>query len=761
MANGVKWLPNSFFFLKQPTTEKMNHYKTLTNSIVLTKDYPKAGILFADLNPMLAHMNDLTKLIEIWARNVALDSDCIIVGLPTRGIAWASILASVMKVEPIFLSKHKEIDGKVVPGSYVGTPRPGGVSIAIASRTVYSAENEVSVFSLHESDKARMEDYRNIVIVDDICESGTTLKSVREFFDRLFPARRIICMPVLDVSVPVPANMKDHCCPMISMTTTGHFSPGKGLSLRPDLLGTLRGYPMDGAFKRTVFQFPVRKFTAVYGLPSMNPHMVSYCKHSGVDEVAIIGDIKWNSFPNGKPDVQFSEYKDCGKIIWFYDGFTNEKTQDFLVHALARNSPTDVPMEVIIPYFADGTMERVDKNGTLATAQSALHSLCSSMPRKVTITVGDIHHTGTRFYTSDKVCFQDMPLARALFDAYKYPGSENIIVFPDDGAYKRYGGLFPDYTVIICEKMRQEDKRIVTIKDIRGTNNPTMPENKNKAFSLVIIDDIVRSGGTIRNVAELMRTTFKTLNITEVTALCVHADFNPGEISAFTGDKNIDRLVITNTCYEKAYKALFRSGPMKVNVYDFVKLSLQVCPSEERETFNLFEENNSRFVVLASASEEKLTGVMARGGSFISGAWTFDTPNFVGEQLFGKEEAVKANNERLNQLSTMSILGTTEIIAINSFAVDMSSTSGVAIMDRLKITTKRGAKTFETDVDGEMFPEPHLFTDELKKPDPKKRKVLGELLQKKYNLANKSAWIPRGKRVEQIKTGFKKLSYAQ
>ena len=72
----------------------------------------------------------------------------------------------------------------------------------------------------------------------------------------------------------------------------------------------------------------------------------------------------------------------------------------------------------------------------------------------------------------------------------KHHATDNIaIAFPDDGAQKRFGRYFedrPDWEHIICAKVRQGDKRIVTIKE----GNPA-------GKHCFIVDDLVKTGGTL------------------------------------------------------------------------------------------------------------------------------------------------------------------------------------------------------------------------------------------------------------------------
>ena len=71
---------------------------------------------------------------------------------------------------------------------------------------------------------------------------------------------------------------------------------------------------------------------------------------------------------------------------------------------------------------------------------------------------------------------------------------DTVIVFPDEGAQKRFSLEFEGYETIVCSKVRDGDKRKVTIKE----GNPN-------GKKLLIVDDLIQSGGTIRETAELLR----------------------------------------------------------------------------------------------------------------------------------------------------------------------------------------------------------------------------------------------------------------
>jgi phosphoribosylpyrophosphate synthetase len=70
------------------------------------------------------------------------------------------------------------------------------------------------------------------------------------------------------------------------------------------------------------------------------------------------------------------------------------------------------------------------------------------------------------------------------------------VAFPDDGAKKRFELLFrrAGFDIIVCGKVRDGERRIVTVQD--GD-----PRGKN----VVIVDDLVQTGGTLYECAQALR----------------------------------------------------------------------------------------------------------------------------------------------------------------------------------------------------------------------------------------------------------------
>ena len=121
--------------------------------------------------------------------------------------------------------------------------------------------------------------------------------------------------------------------------------------------------------------------------------------------------------------------------------------------------------------------------------------------------------------------------------------NDSIAVFPDDGACKRYSKILKDRPYITFRKVRDGAKRIVST------------DSKIEQKTYVIIDDLVRSGGTMNEVAKYLMVN----GATSVDALFAHAPFEA------TAAKNLDifkEVWTTNTCIN-----LVPNNWVKLDVY--------------------------------------------------------------------------------------------------------------------------------------------------------------------------------------------------
>jgi phosphoribosylpyrophosphate synthetase len=227
------------------------------------------------------------------------------------------------------------------------------------------------------------------------------------------------------------------------------------------------------------------------------------------------------------------------KVIFFaHMSFENEGTpivnQILFLNSLSHFGAKEI--NIVLPYFPVGTMERIVGEGEVPTGYSFAH-LLNTIPNggiKNNIVILDIHALCSRFFFHDNLRPTLVSVLPRFLDyinkKYNSDDFENIIVFPDDGAKKRFEKLLPVGTkTILCAKERKGEERIIKIES--GFENLTKID---KQYNLCIIDDLVQSGGTIKETIVGIK---KTLN--ELSA--------KGEITGYI-DEKINYIAMITHC---------------------------------------------------------------------------------------------------------------------------------------------------------------------------------------------------------------------
>ena len=174
-------------------------------------------------------------------------------------------------------------------------------------------------------------------------------------------------------------------------------------------------------------------------------------------------------------------------------------------------------------------MERIGRSGEVATAFS-LSQLLSSLPLNrcglTEICVLDIHSLSNQFYfNSNQIAIRLETTIGLLFNELHsnelYSHTRCGIVFPDDGAYKRFGYFFDNserYEKIICSKIRQGEHRYTNIK-----------QGSVSGLHCIIIDDLVQSGSTLIECGKCCIDN----GASSVSAFVAHAIFPKNEYTKF------------------------------------------------------------------------------------------------------------------------------------------------------------------------------------------------------------------------------------
>jgi phosphoribosylpyrophosphate synthetase len=97
-------------------------------------------------------------------------------------------------------------------------------------------------------------------------------------------------------------------------------------------------------------------------------------------------------------------------------------------------------LRIIAPYFHTGTMERIQKKGEIATAKylaDEFSGIPSGRSAKNSLHTFDIHALQERFFFDSQRINAELHTAMSLIK--ERITKDSVIVFPDEGAQKRFG----------------------------------------------------------------------------------------------------------------------------------------------------------------------------------------------------------------------------------------------------------------------------------------------------------------------------------
>lgn len=183
--------------------------------------------------------------------------------------------------------------------------------------------------------------------------------------------------------------------------------------------------------------------------------------------------ISWEKFPDGTDNITISGYSPTNEIagehVLFFGSFHNNDVtlSQFSVMIVLLQSLIE-SFTLVLPFYPVGTMERVDVEGKVATAStySILLSNLPSIGKPNRIMMYDLHTLQNRFYFHGTSIASLHSAVPSLLSRIAGLGIE-AVAFPDEGSSKRFGKLFDraNFSRIVCGKVRDESKRIVTVQD--------------------------------------------------------------------------------------------------------------------------------------------------------------------------------------------------------------------------------------------------------------------------------------------------------
>jgi len=267
--------------------------------------------------------------------------------------------------------------------------------------------------------------------------------------------------------------------------------------------------------------------------------------------------------------------RDC---VIFLD-FLNTKSifeQLALLYALPRYFCRS--LVVVLPYFPSGSRIREDKEGRIITA-TTLARLLSITPLTqmgpARLIIFDIHDLQERFYFDQNIIpilFKSSPiiLSELRSNFSELPVS---IVFPDEGAYKRYSKDFEEFPIISCTKIVLGKKSNREEKSRRRDSKTILSQGQAKDRFCVIVDDFVLTGTTLID----CKNALLAAGATAVSCFVTHALFPDDSWKQFTTEDEKTRFkhfMLTDSCPTVVQKLqnepLFRVLSIAPSIFKYI-----------------------------------------------------------------------------------------------------------------------------------------------------------------------------------------------
>lgn len=597
--------------------------------ISTVNDFPKPGIVFRDVSPLLRNAEKLNEAIELMVAPFTHNKDRdaammvnVVAGIDARGFAFGTLVAKRLGVGFVMLRKPSKMPNTVK----------------------YNYSTEYAKSNTLEIQKDAIAHGERVLIVDDLLATGGTAAAACKLIETVGGVVAGVCCLIELVGLDGRNRLEKregravHCVLHYPAHMQKPISKHEGV----DLVATeyepleMRRNPEDERVIILAYP-PMRKMAEQIRLLYPTQYR--------------IGHVRWGHFPDGWPNVQF-DHMDVleGKHVMFLGSLYEQSSlteQLSLLMVLPRQHVQS--LNIVLPYFAPATMERVEQEGILATAETVARIISSSMPPTrngpPVMRIFDLHALPVRFYFNDQVNMRLMTAIPLLLD--KLRGKRVTIAFPDEGALKRFKHDFKGYPTVVCSKVRDGNRRVVRIVD--HINWPTdAVEQKHAMRHIVIVDDLVQTGGTLHE----CRLALQTEGFERISAYVTHAVFpNEGHLRfAKGGDREgFHRFYTTDTVPETASK-LGNLEPFCVlgigsNVATEVLTSLGIRPIMQSSPYMPI------YVYVASSSDSKLRGVKDAFEDYYNNdvvrIFSVPVPSRVSAQPIGERETESGCRNRL------------------------------------------------------------------------------------------------------------------
>lgn len=250
------------------------------------------------------------------------------------------------------------------------------------------------------------------------------------------------------------------------------------------------------------------------------------------DELRAMGagliEVEIKKFPDGEKYVRVLGSADEVTVIQSTFRPQDEHLIELILIADALRERGVETLRAVVPYLAYSRQDRVTKEGEPVSVRAIMRTLAVYYDE---LYVFDLHNPETLKFFPGKAI--NLSPARAMAEYFREKLGDGIVLAPDKGARERAKAVAQklglEFSHFEKERISPTEVRMTPVDvDVRGKN-------------VLIVDDIISTGGTMVRAANLLR----EMGAEKVFVSATHGVFAEGAIERVS--KVVDELAVTNT----------------------------------------------------------------------------------------------------------------------------------------------------------------------------------------------------------------------
>ena len=169
----------------------MNNFEQWIDSY---PDFPKAGILFRDISPLLASPTGMSLLKKEFSRSIKEWKPDLIAGIDARGFLFSTLIGESLNIGSLMIRKSGKLPGEVIERSY----------------DLEYGSNTLAMQKLNN-----LKD-KKVVIMDDLLATGGTMQCAKDLIESQ-GAEVCGCAVVVELNFLEASKFLE--CPVISLAS--------------------------------------------------------------------------------------------------------------------------------------------------------------------------------------------------------------------------------------------------------------------------------------------------------------------------------------------------------------------------------------------------------------------------------------------------------------------------------------------------------------------------------------------------------------